>query len=103
MTDQEISELRERINEVEDDFSRRANLLLDEILLLRDETERNARATEQNTRAIGELTERINQVDGQIEDLTESVQQLTQNANADRAIMLQILEYLRNQYPGNGR
>ncbi len=25
-----------------------------------------------------------------------------QNAEADRATMLQILEYLRNQYPGNG-
>lgn len=38
-----------------------------------------------------------------ISHLEQVASDFIQNAEADRAIMLQILEYLRNQYPGNGR
>jgi hypothetical protein len=44
MTEQEIAELRSRIAEVEDDFSRRANILLDESLLTRDQADSNTKA-----------------------------------------------------------
>ncbi len=37
-----------------------------------------------------------------IDSLTETMGQFQAQAAADRGVMLEILQYLRNQYPGNG-
>jgi hypothetical protein len=47
MTEQEITEMRSRIAELserDEEFARKSNLLLDEILLTRDQAEKNTRA-----------------------------------------------------------
>lgn len=115
----DIEQLREQIKELEHNdeiFARRSNILLDQIIVI---DERINRTDER----IDRITERLDRTDGQLElladrfdemvngqiALQETVSQLAvlwtglaHQAEADRAVMRQVLEYLRNQYPGNG-
>lgn len=115
----DIEELRERIKELEESdviFARRSNTLLDEILITDERLDRIAERLERTDTQLVQLADRFDQmVNGQIA-LQETVNQLAMlwtglahqvegqanQAEADRAVMRSILEYLRNRYPGNG-
>lgn len=87
MTDDQINELRLRIEELETqdaDFARRSNLLLDEILLTRDQVDSNARSidsltqvTSENRRDIDQLAQRTGELAQSISELRQSQQILT--------------------------
>lgn len=122
----DIEQLRERIKELEHNdeiFARRSNTLLDEILItderldrISERLDRTAAQSQENTQAISQLNDQLEQLADRFDEmvnnqigLQETVSQLTvfwtglaHQAEADRAVMRQILEYLRNQYPGNG-
>lgn len=115
----DIEELRERIKELEESdviFARRSNTLLDEILITDERLDRIAERLERTDTQLVQLADRFDQmVNGQIA-LQQTVNQLAMlwtglahqvegqanQAEADRAVMRSILEYLRNRYPGNG-
>ena len=116
----DIEELRERIKELEQNdeiFARRSNTLLDEILITDERLDRTAAQVQENTQAISRLDEQLerladrfdqmvnNQIalQGTVDQLSMLWTGLARQAEADRAVMRSILEYLQNQYPGNGR
>jgi predicted nucleic acid-binding Zn-ribbon protein len=103
MTEEDIAELRSRIDQVEEEFGRRANILLDEVLI----TDENLKSL---TRRFEQLAESQQVTQATVNQLTVLMVQLVQNAEADRAAIREnqaeirrILEYLQSQYPGNGR
>lgn len=96
-------ELRARIDQVEEEFGRRANILLDEVLI----TDENLRVL---TRRVDQLAESQQATQATVNQLALLMVQLAQNAEADRvairenqAEIRRIWEYLQSQYPGNGR
>jgi predicted nucleic acid-binding Zn-ribbon protein len=102
MTEEDIAELRSRIDQVEEEFGRRANILLDEVLI----TDENLRSL---TRRFDQLAESQQATQATVNQLTVLMVQLVQNVEADRAAIREnqaeirrILEYLQSQYPGNG-
>jgi|SRR4028118_1002671 hypothetical protein len=102
MTEEDIAELRSRIDQVEEEFGRRANILLDEVLI----TDENLRSL---TRRFDQLAESQQATQTTVNQLTVLMVQLVQNVEADRAAIREnqaeirrILEYLQSQYPGNG-
>lgn len=116
----DIEELRERIKELEQNdeiFARRSNTLLDEILITDERLDRTAAQVQENTQAISRLDEQLvqlaerfdqmvnNQIalQGTVDQLSMLWTGLARQAEADRAVMRSILEYLQNQYPGNGQ
>ncbi|NEP08915.1 MAG: hypothetical protein F6K14_01420 [Symploca sp. SIO2C1] len=143
MTEEQLAEIRQRIQEIEDqDFAKKANTLLDEIIAndqaLSNQTRnlnefiaesRRDREADRERIAFNEMRldvfrerilmqdERFNTIQQNIERNTRDIaevqilatqvlqaQQISvQQAEADRAVMSEILQYLRNQYPGNGR
>ncbi|NES21661.1 MAG: hypothetical protein F6K41_22715 [Symploca sp. SIO3E6] len=159
MTDEQIAEIRLHIQALEasdQDFARKANTLLDEIIvndqaiesltrnlndfltessrdreadseriafnemrldvfreriLLQDERfntvqqniDRNTQNIDRNTRDIADLQLLATQVLQSVSALRQAQQISVQQAEADRAVMAEILQYLRNQYPGNGK
>ncbi len=97
-------ELRQRLEELDDATVVRALAVMD----IADELHR--RSIEHADELHRQSNERIDRIAIQIDrnalaigQLSLSIQQLVNNANADRAVMLEILQYLRNQHPGNGR
>ncbi|HBB32373.1 MAG TPA: hypothetical protein DDZ80_08755 [Cyanobacteria bacterium UBA8803] len=98
-------------------FARRSNTLLDEILITNERLDRVAERLDQITEQQNQtdkqlvlLAERFDQMVNSQIALQENVNQLTvlwtglaHQAEQDRAVMRQILEYLRNRYPGNDR
>jgi methyl-accepting chemotaxis protein len=65
MTEQEITEMRSRIAELserDEEFARKSNLLLDEILLTRDQAEKNTRAIAETRRDIDQLAQRTGEL-----------------------------------------
>ncbi len=130
MTDQQIAELRSRIAELEErdeDFARRSNLLLDEILVTREQIAENAKAIAQGRRDIDQLADRMGELAQSVSELRQNQQLLTftisqvaesmtilrqtqqafvEQAVADRqsfqAEIRRIWEYLLSQHP-NGR
>lgn len=79
MTDADIAELRSRIAEVEDDFSRRANILLDDILLTRDQADKNTKAIENLVNITSESRRDIDLLATRMGELAQSVSELRQN------------------------
>jgi chromosome segregation ATPase len=80
MTEAEINELRSRIIELEQSdeiFARRANLLLDEILLTRDQVGENAKAIGESRRDIDQLAQRMGELAQSVSELREGQQLLT--------------------------
>jgi chromosome segregation ATPase len=80
MTEQEITEMRSRIAELEErdaDFARKSNLLLDEILLTRDQVEENTRAIAESRRDIDQLAQRTGELAQSISELRQNQQLLT--------------------------
>ena len=65
MTEQQIAEMRSRIAELEErdeDFARRSNLLLDEILVTREQADLNTKAIENLVRVSAEGRRDIDQL-----------------------------------------
>ncbi|NER48752.1 MAG: hypothetical protein F6J92_19060, partial [Symploca sp. SIO1A3] len=103
------------------DFAKKANTLLDEIIvndqaiesLTRNLNEfiaesRRDREADRERIAFNEMRldvfrERILMQDERFNTLQENIDRNIQQAEADRAVMTEILQYLRNQYPGNGK
>ena len=101
MTEQEIAELRARIEEVEDDFSRRANILLDESLLTRDQADSNTRAidnlvqvTTESRRDIDQLAQRTGELAQSLSELRESIETVNLARREDIQVMVNIADTL---------
>jgi len=101
MTEQEIAELRSRIAEVEDDFSRRANILLDESLLTRDQADSNTRAidnlvqvTTESRRDIDQLAQRTGELAQSLSELRESIETVNLARREDIQVMVNIADTL---------
>jgi chromosome segregation ATPase len=80
VTEQEITELRSRIIELEQSdkiFARRANLLLDEIMLTRDQIGENAKAISESRRDIDQLATRMGELAQSVSELRQNQQLLT--------------------------
>ncbi|MBW4549220.1 MAG: hypothetical protein KME25_33165 [Symplocastrum torsivum CPER-KK1] len=80
MSEQEIAELRSRIIELEQSdeiFARRANLLLDEIMLTRDQIGENAKAISESRRDIDQLASRMGELALSVSELRQNQQLLT--------------------------
>jgi prefoldin subunit 5 len=101
VTEQEIAELRSRIAEVEDDFSRRANILLDESLLTRDQADSNTRAidnlvqvTTESRRDIDQLAQRTGELAQSLSELRESIETVNLARREDIQVMVNIADTL---------
>lgn len=101
MTEQEIAELRARIAEVEDDFSRRANILLDESLLTRDQADSNTKAidnlvqvTAESRRDIDQLAQRTGELAQSLSELRESIETVNLARREDIQVMVNIADTL---------
>ncbi len=92
MTDAEIAELRSRIASVEDDFSRRANILLDDILLTRDQADKNTRAIDDLVQLTSESRRDIDQLAQRMGELAQSVSELRQNQHLLTFTVTQVAE-----------
>lgn len=85
-TEQRLTALEERLERFDDVVAQRCLAVLD----VADELNR-------------QTNDRIDRLAAEVAQLTESVKQLVTTSNADRIIMLRILQYLENQYEGNGK
>jgi len=101
VTEQEIAELRARIAEVEDDFSRRANILLDESLLTRDQADSNTRAIEnlvqvttESRRDIDQIAQRTGELAQSLSELRESIETVNLARREDIQVMVNIADTL---------
>jgi uncharacterized protein YoxC len=104
MSEQEITELRSRIAELEErdaDFARKSNLLLDEILLTRDQADSNTRAIDnllqasaEGRRDIDQLAERTGELAQSISELRESVEAVNQARREDIQVMVNTVDTL---------
>lgn len=80
MTDEQLQEMRSRIAELEQsdaDFARKSNLLLDEILITRDQIAENAKAIAESRRDIDQLADRTGELAQSISELRQNQQLLT--------------------------
>ncbi len=101
MTDEQLQEMRSRIAEVEDEFSRRANILLDESILTRSQADSNTRAIEnliqvtaESRRDIDQLAQRTGELAGSISELRLSVEAVNQARREDIQVMVNIVDTL---------
>lgn len=84
--EQRLTALEQRLEKFDDVVAQRCLAVLD----VADELNR-------------QTNDRIDRLAAEVAQLTESVKQLVATSNADRIIMLRILQYLENQYEGNGK
>lgn len=80
MTQDEIDLLRSRIAELEErdiDFARKSNLLLDELIVTRDQIAENVKAIADSRRDIDQLATRTGELAQSISELRQSQQLLT--------------------------
>jgi DNA repair exonuclease SbcCD ATPase subunit len=101
MTEEQIAELRSRIAEVEDEFSRRANILLDESILTREQADSNTRAIEnlvqvtaESRRDIDQLAQRTGSLAESISELRLSIEAVNQARREDIQVMVGIVDTL---------
>jgi chromosome segregation ATPase len=95
VSETEIAELRSRIAELEErdeDFARKSNLLLDEILLTRDQADKNTVAIENLVRVSSESRRDIDQLATRMGELAQLVSELRQNQQLLTFTVTQIAE-----------
>ena len=95
MAEADIQEMRSRIAELEQsdaDFAWKSNLLLDEILLTRDQINQNSRQIDQNSRAIAESRRDIDQLAERTGELAQSISELRQNVQLVAFTVSQVSE-----------
>jgi methyl-accepting chemotaxis protein len=99
--EQRLSEIQSRVEGMDREFSRRTNIILDEVLVLTQQMESLTGSVEQLTTEVNRLTLRVNQVTERVDQLTENQEvtqanvnqlvdlmvQFAQNAEADRSII----------------
>jgi chromosome segregation ATPase len=83
-----IAELEER----DEDFARRSNLLLDEILLTREQADKNTVAIENLVQANSESRRDIDQLATRMGELAQSVSELRQNQQLLTFTVTQVAE-----------
>jgi DNA-binding Lrp family transcriptional regulator len=101
MTDEQLQEMRSRIALFEDEFSRRANILLDESILTREQADSNTRAIEnlvqvtaESRRDIDQLAQRTGELAESISGLRLSVEAVNQARREDIQLMVNIVDTL---------
>ena len=110
MTDEQLQEMRwslreppkaSRIALFEDEFSRRANILLDESILTREQADSNTRAidnlvqvTAESRRDIDQLAQRTGELAESISGLRLSVEAVNQGRREDIQVMVNIVDTL---------
>ena len=104
MTETDIQEMRSRIAELEKgdaDFARKSNLLLDEILLTRDQADSNTRAIEnllqasaEGRRDIDQLADRMGELATEVSSLRQSIEAVNQGRREDIQIMINTVDTL---------
>jgi len=101
MSEEQIAELRSRIMELEQgdaDFARKSNILLDNILLNREQIERNTQAAVESRRDIDQLAERIGNLAQEAsqfrQELRESIESANQARREDIQVMVNIVDSL---------
>jgi chromosome segregation ATPase len=95
VTETEIAELRSRIAELEErdeDFARKSNLLLDEILLTREQADKNTVAIENLVQVTSESRRDIDQLATRMGELAQSVSELRQNQQLLTFTVTQVAE-----------
>jgi phosphate uptake regulator len=95
-----LAELEQRLEAMDDIVAQRCLAVLDAADALHRQSEEQIRQTNQR---IDRLALQIDRNALAIAQTNVAMQQMVANANGDRAVMLEILQYLRNQYPGNGK
>lgn len=99
--EERLNEIHSRVDGMDREFSRRTNIILDEVLVLTQQMESLTGQVDQLTTEVNRLTLRVNQLTERVDRLTENqevtqgnVNQLTtlmvqfaHNAEADRAII----------------
>ena len=108
MTEEQLAEIRKRIQEIEDqDFAKKANTLLDEIIA-------NDQALSNQTRNLNEFIaesrrdreadrERIAFNEMRLDVFRERILLQDERFNTMQQNIERILLHLENQYPGNGK
>jgi DNA-binding Lrp family transcriptional regulator len=101
VTDEQLQEMRSRIALFEDEFSRRANILLDESILTREQADSNTRAIEnlvqvtaESRRDIDQLAQRTGELAESISELRLSVEAVNQARREDIQVMVNIVDTL---------
>jgi len=101
VTDEQLQEMRSRIALFEDEFSRRANILLDESILTREQADSNTRAIEnlvqvtaESRRDIDQLAQRTGELAESISGLRESIEAVNQARREDIQVMVNIVDTL---------
>jgi DNA-binding Lrp family transcriptional regulator len=101
MTDEQLQEMRSRIALFEDEFSRRANILLDESILTREQADSNTRAIEnlvqvtaESRRDIDQLAQRTGELAESISELRLSVEAVNLARREDIQVMVNIVDTL---------
>ena len=101
MTDEQLQEMRSRIALFEDEFSRRANILLDESILTREQADSNTRAIEnlvqvtaESRRDIDQLAQRTGELAESISELRLSIEAVNQARREDIQVMVNIVDTL---------
>jgi chromosome segregation ATPase len=102
MTDEQLQEMRSRITELEErdeDFARRSNLLLDEILVTREQADSNTRTIDnllqvsaEGRRDIDQLAPRMGELAQSISELRQSTSDVTQNVQLVAFTVSQMVE-----------
>ncbi len=92
-------EVRQRLEDLDDAVIVRVQAVMDIINQLHQETSERFRQTDERFR---QTDERIAQLTSDINELKQLQANSIVQADADRAVMMEMLRYLRNQYPGNG-
>jgi phosphate uptake regulator len=104
VTEEEIALMRSRIAALEQgdaDFARRSNLLLDEILLTREQADANTRAIDnllqvsaQSRRDIDQLADRIGDLAQEASQFRQELRELNQARREDIQVMVSIVDSL---------
>jgi uncharacterized protein YoxC len=94
MSEEQIAELRARIAALEQgdaDFARKSNILLDNILLNREQIERNTQAAVESRRDIDQLAERIGDLAQGASQFRQELRESIESANQARREDIQVM------------
>jgi uncharacterized protein YhaN len=107
--EERLAQIEARVQGMDDEFSRRTNILLDEILVLTQDLDRLTQRVDCLTERVDRLVENQQNTQATVAQLATLMVQLARDAEADRATIRdnqveirRIWEYLLGQ-SGNGR
>jgi uncharacterized protein YoxC len=97
MSEEQIAELRARIAALEQgdaDFARKSNILLDNILLNREQIERNTQAAVESRRDIDQLADRIGDLAQEASQFHQELRESNQARREDIQVMVSTVDTL---------